>query len=90
MFFVQISRGPTYRLILKATVNKPTLEFSFNHYDFGPCYVQDTLAAAQYHVDLCITNFDSVPYMCVSCFSRHVQSRSINMRDKSFQIGMRI
>lgn len=62
IFYIKISRGPTYRLILRATANKPILEFSFNHYDFGPCYIQDITTAA-YHVDLRITNLDDVPYM---------------------------
>lgn len=61
-FYIQISRGPTYRLVLRATANKPVLEFSFNHYDFGPCYIRDITAPA-YHVDLRITNLDDVPYM---------------------------
>ncbi|XP_011690764.1 PREDICTED: hydrocephalus-inducing protein homolog [Wasmannia auropunctata] len=56
---LKISRGPTYRLILKATANKPNIEFSFNYYDFGPCYIRD----APYHVDLRITNSDDVPYI---------------------------
>ncbi|KAM0731376.1 Hydrocephalus-inducing protein [Formica fusca] len=59
---LKISRGPTYRLILRATANKPGLEFSFNHYDFGPCYIRDITAAA-YHVDLRITNLDDIPYI---------------------------
>lgn len=61
---LKISRGPTYRLILRATANKPILEFSFNHYDFGPCYIRD-IAAPAYHVDLRITNLDDVPYMFI-------------------------
>ncbi|XP_036144321.1 LOW QUALITY PROTEIN: hydrocephalus-inducing protein [Monomorium pharaonis] len=60
--FLKISRGPTYRLILKATANKPILEFSFNYYDFGPCYIRD-VTATPYHVDLRITNSDNVPYI---------------------------
>ncbi|XP_014477569.1 PREDICTED: hydrocephalus-inducing protein homolog [Dinoponera quadriceps] len=79
---LKISRGPTYRLILKATANKPALEFSFNHYDFGPCYVQDAIAAVWNHVDLRITNFDSIPYMCVSC-SSHVNQDQL-MREIDF------
>jgi len=59
--YIQISRGPVYRLVLKATANKPILEFSFNHYDFGPCYIRDITDA--YHVDLRITNLDDIPYM---------------------------
>lgn len=62
LFLIQISRGPTYRLILKATANKPILEFSFNYYDFGPCYIRD-VTADPYHIDLRITNSDDVPYM---------------------------
>lgn len=89
MSLVQISSGPTYRLILKAVVNKPSLKFSFNHHDFGLCYVQD-INAPQYHIDLHITNFDSIPYMYVSRSLRHVQSSSINMRDNSFQVEMRV
>ncbi|XP_039306783.1 hydrocephalus-inducing protein homolog [Solenopsis invicta] len=59
---LKISRGPTFRLILKATANKPILEFSFNYHDFGPCYIRD-VTAAPYHVDLRITNSDNVPYI---------------------------
>ncbi|EFN85832.1 Hydrocephalus-inducing protein [Harpegnathos saltator] len=77
---LKISKGPTYRLSLKATANKPSLEFSFNHHDFGPCYVQDTFAAVQHHVDLRITNFDSVPYMCVIRSLRYVQCGSIKAK----------
>lgn len=62
LFLIQISRGPTYRIMLKATANKPILEFSFNYYDFGPCYIRD-VTADPYHIDLRITNSDDVPYM---------------------------
>jgi len=62
LYFIQISRGPIYRLILKATANKPILEFSFNYYDFGPCYIRN-ITAVPYYVDLRITNSDDVPYM---------------------------
>ncbi|XP_072764383.1 hydrocephalus-inducing protein homolog [Anoplolepis gracilipes] len=59
---LKISRGPTYRLVLKAIANKSILEFNFNHYDFGPCYIRDITAPA-HHVDLRITNLDDVPHI---------------------------
>ncbi|XP_071647191.1 hydrocephalus-inducing protein isoform X1 [Temnothorax longispinosus] len=64
---LKISRGPTYRLILKATANKPILEFSFNYYDFGPCYIRNV---TPYHIDLRITNSDDVPYILECKFEK--------------------
>ncbi|XP_011879966.1 PREDICTED: hydrocephalus-inducing protein-like [Vollenhovia emeryi] len=66
---LKISRGPTYRLILKAAANKPILQFSFNYYDFGPCYIRD-VTAAPYHIDLRVTNLDDVPYILECKFEK--------------------
>ncbi|KYN44368.1 Hydrocephalus-inducing protein [Trachymyrmex septentrionalis] len=74
---LKISRGPTYRLILKATANKPILEFSFNYYDFGPCYIRD-VSATPYHVDLRITNSDDVSYI-LECKFEEKPHISVNL-----------
>nr|XP_012219399.1 PREDICTED: hydrocephalus-inducing protein homolog [Linepithema humile] len=77
LVFLKISRGPTYRLILKATANKPFLSFSFNYYDFGPCYIQD-ITAAPYHIDLCIKNLDNVSHI-LECQFEEKPHISVNL-----------
>ncbi|KYQ52600.1 Hydrocephalus-inducing protein [Trachymyrmex zeteki] len=74
---LKISRGPTYQLILKATANKPILEFSFNYYNFGPCYVRN-VSAASYHVDLRITNSDDISYI-LECKFEEKPHISVNL-----------
>ncbi|XP_011066010.1 PREDICTED: hydrocephalus-inducing protein-like [Acromyrmex echinatior] len=74
---LKISRGPTYRLILKATANKPILEFSFNYYDFGPCYIRD-VSTIPYRVDLRITNSDDVSYI-LECKFEEKPHISVNL-----------
>ncbi|XP_018048361.1 PREDICTED: hydrocephalus-inducing protein [Atta colombica] len=84
---LKISRGPTYRLILKATANKPILEFSFNYYDFGPCYIRD-VSATPYHVDLRITNSDDVSYI-LECKFEEKPHISVNLDALSEKIVAR-
>ncbi|XP_029155411.1 hydrocephalus-inducing protein homolog [Nylanderia fulva] len=85
--FLKISRGPTYRLILRATANKTVLEFSFNHYDFGSCYIRDITAPA-YYVDLRITNPDDVPYI-LECKFEEKPHISVNLDALSESIASR-
>ncbi|KAG5334606.1 HYDIN protein, partial [Acromyrmex charruanus] len=84
---LKISRGPTYRLILKATANKPILEFSFNYYDFGPCYIRD-VSTIPYRVDLRITNSDDVSYI-LECKFEEKPHISVNLDALSEKIVAR-
>ncbi|XP_076659704.1 hydrocephalus-inducing protein homolog [Halictus rubicundus] len=52
---LKISNGPTYRFLLKATSKKIAVQFSFNRYDFGPCYVQTTNGSS-HRAELRVTN----------------------------------
>jgi hydrocephalus-inducing protein len=36
---LSIISGPTYNFVLRGTAKKPGVDFSFFHYDFGPCFV---------------------------------------------------
>lgn len=58
----QIANGPTYKFILKAFSKRPAIEFSFNRYDFGLCYIQDSNAVS-YHTELRVTNSDEIPFV---------------------------
>ncbi|XP_018395325.1 PREDICTED: hydrocephalus-inducing protein [Cyphomyrmex costatus] len=84
---LKISRGPTYRLTLKATANKPILEFSFNCYDFGPCYIRN-VPATPYRVDLCVTNSDDISYI-LECKFEEKPHISVNLDALSETIAAR-
>ncbi|XP_026670111.1 hydrocephalus-inducing protein-like [Ceratina calcarata] len=64
---LQISNGPAYKFILKACSKRPGVDFSFNRYDFGPCYVQQNNAVS-YYTDLCLTNTENVPFVIECAF----------------------
>ncbi|KAK2576816.1 hypothetical protein KPH14_005450 [Odynerus spinipes] len=59
---LKISRGPTYRLILKAIVSKAPVEFSFRRYDFGGCYVRE-LNSSPYLAELRVSNSENKPLL---------------------------
>ncbi|XP_015436069.1 PREDICTED: hydrocephalus-inducing protein-like [Dufourea novaeangliae] len=62
---LEIANGPTYRFLLNATSKKIAVQFSFDRYDFGPCYVQQTNGIT-YRTELCVTNSEDVPVI-VEC-----------------------
>ncbi|XP_053973139.1 hydrocephalus-inducing protein-like [Hylaeus volcanicus] len=59
---LKISNGPTYQFLLKASSRKPAIEFSFDRYDFGPCYIQENNAMS-YYTELCVSNSEDVPFI---------------------------
>ncbi|KAK9306551.1 hypothetical protein QLX08_002752 [Tetragonisca angustula] len=59
---LQVSNGPIYKFILKAFSKRPAIEFSFNRYDFGPCYIQERNTIS-YFTELCVTNSDDAPFI---------------------------
>lgn len=63
--FLQISNGPSYKFILKAFSKKPAIEFSFNRYDFGYCYVHES-ELVSYKTELTVTNTEDTSYVWVS------------------------
>ncbi|XP_076237948.1 hydrocephalus-inducing protein-like [Calliopsis andreniformis] len=61
-FALKISNGPTYRFLLRAFSSKPAIEFSFDRYDFGPCYIHEN-SAVSYYAQLSLTNKENVPFI---------------------------
>ncbi|XP_031371258.1 hydrocephalus-inducing protein-like [Apis dorsata] len=59
---LKISNGLFYKFILKAFSKKPAIEFSFNRYDFGYCYIQEN-ELVSYKTELIVTNTEDVSYV---------------------------
>nr|XP_012152505.1 PREDICTED: hydrocephalus-inducing protein homolog [Megachile rotundata] len=78
---LKISNGPTYRFLVRACSKKPAIEFSFNSYDFGPCYVQEKNAMS-YNKELLVKNSENVAFIIECKFEEqphlHVDLSSIS------------
>ncbi|XP_017794375.1 PREDICTED: hydrocephalus-inducing protein homolog [Habropoda laboriosa] len=78
---LKISNGSTYKFILKACSKKPAVEFNFNRYDFGPCYIQEKNTMS-YYTELQLTNSDDVP-LVVECKYEEQPHLSIDLTSLS-------
>ncbi|XP_058802835.1 hydrocephalus-inducing protein homolog [Phymastichus coffea] len=77
---LEIKSGPIYRIKLNSEAQNPPLEFSFEHYDFGPCYIFERGTSKLNTVDLFITNHQKIPCIvkCNSVGSAHL---SLNLEE---------
>ncbi|XP_046822171.1 hydrocephalus-inducing protein-like [Vespa crabro] len=76
---LKISKGPTYRLILKAIACKAPIEFSFRQYNFGPCYVRES---SPYQTELRVSNTGNKP-LILECKFEERPHMSINLNELS-------
>ncbi|XP_066585112.1 hydrocephalus-inducing protein homolog [Prorops nasuta] len=60
---LKISRGPTYRITLKAFAKCPAVHFNLTHLNFGPCYIEESNL---YNMKLHVTNCENTP-MILEC-----------------------
>ncbi|XP_043589559.1 hydrocephalus-inducing protein-like isoform X1 [Bombus pyrosoma] len=84
---LKISNGPTYKFTLKATSRRPAIEFSFNRYDFGPCYIQQHNAIS-YYAELRVTNSDDVAFI-IECKFEEQPHLSIDLNSISEALAAR-
>ncbi|XP_033221021.1 hydrocephalus-inducing protein homolog [Belonocnema kinseyi] len=81
---LEINKGPLYYIYLKASARKPSVEFSFSQFDFGPRYIQETIAAP-YHVDLQIKNFEKTPSI-IECLFENLPHILVELENISQEI----
>ncbi|XP_048264436.1 LOW QUALITY PROTEIN: hydrocephalus-inducing protein [Bombus terrestris] len=84
---LKISNGPTYKFTLKATSKRPAIEFSFNRYDFGPCYIQQHNAIS-YCAELRVTNSDDVAFI-IECKFEEQPHLSVDLNSISEALAAR-
>ncbi|XP_043251741.1 hydrocephalus-inducing protein-like [Colletes gigas] len=84
---LKILNGPTYRFLLKASSKKPGIEFNFDRYDFGPCYIQENNALS-YYTELCLSNSEDASFI-IECKFEEQPHLSVDLNSISVALAAR-